>query len=154
MLDRLRNESDAPQDRRFPSPRPITHVRLAFTNGSRQAAIPFSLFEVSPLPETAGAVSPAVPAAPRILGAVLGRHGGERVLVVVGDGFAEPFAEVRADGRPLEILAVTATQILCRYPNPRTPRLSLSLSVAGKAISRTITPVVREIHWEDRPLER
>ncbi|HEY9897997.1 MAG TPA: discoidin domain-containing protein [Pantanalinema sp.] len=152
VLADLRNESDEPVERRFSAPRPITFVRLAFTNGSRQAVIPFTLYEVSPLSEPAAALPSASPAAPRILGAVLGSHEGERVLVVVGDGFAEPFEAVRADGRSLEILAVTPTQILCRYPYARTARLFLSLSVGGKALSRTVSPVKREIRWEDRPL--
>ncbi|MNX66814.1 hypothetical protein D3C86_979180 [compost metagenome] len=85
---------------------------------------------------------------------MLGQHGAERVLVVVGDGFAEPCEAVRADGRTLDILAFTPTQILCRYPYPRTPRLSLSVSVAGKALSRTVSPVTREIRWPDKPLAR
>lgn len=154
VLDDLRTESDAPVERRFASPRTVSHVRLTFTNGSRQPVIPFTLFEVSPLPEPAGAALPAARQAPRILGAVLGKHEGERVLVVVGDGFSAPYETVRADGRSLEILAVTPTQILCRYPYPRSARLSLSLSVAGKALSRTVSPVSREVRWEDRPLDR
>ncbi|MBO9540607.1 discoidin domain-containing protein [bacterium] len=154
VLSDLRNETDDAVDRRFPSPRAASFVRLSFTNGSRQAVIPFTLFEVSPLPEPTGALANPAPSAPRILGAVLGQHGGERVLVVVGDGFAEPFEAVRVDGRALDILAVTSTQILCRYPYPRTPRLALSLSVAGKALSRTVSPVTREIRWTDKPLSR
>jgi hypothetical protein len=151
-LDNLRNESDEPVERKFSAPRAAAFVRLSFTNGSRQAVIPFTLYEVSPMGEVAGIRPSPTPAPPRILGAVFGSHEGERVLVVVGDGFAQPFEAVRADGRPLEILAVTPTQILCRYPFTRTARLSLSVSVAGKALSRTVAPVRREIRWEDRPL--
>lgn len=153
-LSDLRNDTDAPVDRRFPAPRAASMIRLSFTNGSRQPVIPFSLFEVSPLGASATALPTASPAAPRLLGAVLGSHQGQSVLVVVGDGFAEPFEAVRADGRLLEILAVTPTQILCRYPYARTARLALAVTVAGKDLTRTVAPVKREIRWEDRPLPR
>ncbi|HEY9855119.1 MAG TPA: discoidin domain-containing protein, partial [Stenomitos sp.] len=131
VLQNLRNENDKATVRPFGTVRAERYLRLRFENGSRQAMVPFALYEVSALPagslpdaETLStpsvplvvAQSPTPAPAPRILGTVLGRWDGDRVLVVVGDGFPQGIESVQIDDWRLRVLQSTSTQILCQYP--------------------------------------
>lgn len=151
VLRDLRVESDEPVTFRFESPRDAAYLRLSFENASRQPVIGFALREIQALREVSAAATAdlpvvALPAPPRLFGAVWGRYEGQRVLLVVGDRVGEA-QEIRADGHLLKILASVPTQALCAYPYPRVPRLSLWAQVGGKATSRTVTPVSRPIAW-------
>ncbi len=167
VLKDLQNRTDKPAVRAFGSLREVKALRLRFENGSRQPVIPFSLSEVTVLP--AGAVpdaaelsydalpvvlaqTPSPAPGPRILGTVMGRHEGDRVLVVVGDGFPEQVEAVMVNDRKVQVLESTSTQILCRYPFSKQAKVTVVLKAGGRTVTRKVPMVQREVRWQ--PAER
>lgn len=163
VLKDLQNRTDKPTVRPFGALRDAKAIRLRFENGSRQPVIPFTLYEVSVLPAgalpDAGALSndtlpvvvaqPPSPApSPRILGTVMGRWEGDRVLVVVGDGFPGRVEAVMVNDRKVEILESTSTQILCRYPYSKQARVTVVLKAGGRTVTRKVPMVQRAVRWQ------
>jgi len=162
VLQNLQNETDKATVRPFGTVREARYLRLRFENGSRQPMVPFALHEVSALP--AGSLpdaaslsnhtvplvvaqTPAPAPSPRILGTVMGRWEGDRVLVVVGDGFPEGVESVKVDDWRLPVLQATNTQILCRYPYGRLSRVTVVVKAGGRTITRRVPMVQREVRW-------
>lgn len=164
VLADLQNETDKATVRPFGALKEASHLRLRFENGSRQPMIPFALHEVSALP--AGSlpdaaaissdeptfVSPSPAPEARILGTVMGRWEGDRVLVVVGDGFPGEVEAVTIDDRPLQVLEATSTQILCRYPHARQAKVTVVVKAGGRKVKRRVPMVQREVRWQTPPL--
>lgn len=163
VLRNLRNETDKATVRPFGTVRAVRYLRLRFENGTRQPMIPFALHEVSALPtgslpDAASlstnalpvvlAPSPASVPSPRILGTVVGRYEGDRVLVVVGDGFVGPVESVRIDDRLVPVLASTGTQIMCLYPFAPEPRVTVRVEAGGRTVVRTVPMVQRAVRWK------
>lgn len=162
VLKDLQNQTDKATVRPFGAPKEASHLRLRFENGSRQPMIPFALHEVSVLP--AGSLpdaatlsddalslvlapSPSQAPEARILGTVVGRWEGDRVLVVVGDGFPGRVDTVMVDDRLVQVLEATSTQILCRYPYTRQAKVTVVLKAGGRKITRRVPMVQREVRW-------
>lgn len=166
VLTNLQNETDKATVRPFGAMKEASHLRLRFENGSRQPMIPFALHEVSvlpagslpdagafsgdePLPILAQSPSPAPDA--RILGTVMGRWEGDRVLVVVGDGFPGQVEAVTIDDRAVQVLEATSTQIMCRYPHARAAKVTVVVTAGGRKVKRRVPMVQREVRWQTPP---
>lgn len=161
-LTDLQNLDDKATVRPFGTVREAGYLRLRFENGSRQPMIPFALHELSALPagslpdaaslsRNVQAQSPSPAPSPRILGTVMGRWEGARVLVVVGDGFPGPVESITVNDRRVEVLEATSTQILCRYPYSRQTKVRVVVKAGGRTVARTVPMVQREVRWQVAP---
>jgi len=164
VLDDLRNDASGPALRPFDPVREARFVRLTFFNGAHEPVTPFSLFEVSALPEPEASLvnaptastpitslplfeTPVATPSPRLHGVVLGTWDGRKVAIVVGDGFSRPVDAVKLDGHPLRVIDMTGTQILCEYPFGRSPHMTIVLQQGRTKVTRTVAPVHRTIVW-------